>query len=496
MAKKGKLIELTVKGRKIKLDSEDGEFQVRKTEWRNNQFKEFSIGDEIEYEIDSDGNFKFIGIKRNKIVKVSKELKEKSKPKRNKIVKVSKELKGKSKPKRNKDAFDYPYNFVSLGNKNNIDRQNMASDEYRKKMKFSGKLECTLENFTPLFTAGKKNPLSLKDKKGKIYNHEQEDFLKDRDNYIVPSSTLKTTVRTVMEVLTNSCMRNVGEKPFKDKKTKNKFSPYDKIPKEYRPCNDPKKLCFACRLFGSTGNDKEGKKGFESFAGRVQFTDAIIPIKEAKIENNYQILVPLGGPHEEFAGFYLKDGGNYNNSKTDIRGRKFYWHHVDKIGKPLDSYKKYFTQSAQKKFNSSAKYMHPNNQMSFSVNFQNLTAEELGVLIFSLELEDGLLHKIGKGKCIGFGSCGISIDKFLLESKDKYSSFSNPYAEAKKDEFINAAKDKYFDENRKEIQELKAILSIENSLDFKERAYPKVKWFGEMKINLGKEFKLPEILEY
>ena len=305
LAKKGKLIELTVKGRKIKLDSENEEFQVRKTEWRNNQFKEFSIGDEIEYEIDSDGNFKFIGIKRNKIVKVSKELKEKSKPKKNKIVKVSKELKGKSKPKKNKDAFDYPYNFVSLGNKNNIDRQNMASDEYRKKMKFSGKLECTLENFTPLFTAGKKNPLPLKDKngkvmkdkKGRIRNHEQEDFLKDRDNYIVPSSTLKTTVRTVMEVLTNSCMRNVG----KDKKTKNKFSPYDKIPKEYRPCNDPKRLCFACRLFGSTGNDKEGKKGFESFAGRVQFTDAIIPIKEAKIENNYQILVPLGGPHEEFA---------------------------------------------------------------------------------------------------------------------------------------------------------------------------------------------------
>ena len=117
------------------------------------------------------------------------------------------------------------------------------------------------------------------------------------------------------------------------------------------------------------------------------------------------------------------------------------------------------------RFNASLKFLKPDNKFEFEVSFKNLTDEELGVLIYSLELEDNLLHKFGKAKAFGFGSSKITIEKFLLDSKDKYRSFTKTYDEGNKEKYLKIAKDKYLDENRKEIRELKAILNIVNDLD-------------------------------
>ena len=58
---------------------------------------------------------------------------------------------------------------------------------------------------------------------------------------------------------------------------------------------------------------------------------------------------------------------------------------------------------------------------------------------------------------------------------DKYKDFLiEPFEkESKKEDYINKAKEKrYFDENRKNIKELKAILSKTNDLDFSESSFP------------------------
>ena len=154
---------------------------------------------------------------------------------------------------------------------------------------------------------------------------------------------------------------------------------------------------------------------------------------------------------------------------------------ISTIGKPFSEYRKSVEmpkdKNGQNKFayNSSLELMDINNEFEFNVNFENLTDEELGVLIYAIELEDGLLHKIGKGKAFGFGSCKIEIKEFLLENKDKYKDFLiEPFEkESKKEDYINKAKEKrYFDENRKNIKELKAILSKTNDLDFSESPFP------------------------
>ena len=266
-----------------------------------------------------------------------------------------------------------------------------------------------------------------------------------------------------------------------------KFSPLDLVPEEFHPSDSLKKLSFSERLFGTTGDttkkDEEKKDELVVLSGRVFFEDAKNYKPEMIDNGNPVTLKAFGEPHPTLTTFYLDNiEKNYNENKgVNIRGRKFYWHHKEKIGKPFSEYRKSVEmpkdKNGQNKFayNSSLELMDINNEFEFNVNFENLTDEELGVLIYAIELEDGLLHKIGKGKAFGFGSCKIEIKEFLLENKNKYKDFLIELfeKESKKEDYINKAKEKrYFDENRKNIKELKAILSKTNDLDFSESPFP------------------------
>lgn len=575
---------------------------------------------------------------------------------------------------------NYPYNFVSLGDKNKVERK-PYSDSIGNN---SGKLICSLVNKTPIFTNGE----TSKTKKG----HSLEEFLMVKGKYTLPSSSIKGEVRNIIEVLTNSCIKNVenerlekrlnagennnlkfgiikkiptdkdsgtieeavkikvnrkllnkykeGFYPIKvsksilhhytedndikgkfaintdeelekilnngteeamlwissyiynkrfekiiiaksfirpkekrkiykfsfneykdllylikqrkerEKKTGKKFylsekeeglktgdviifnetedekainltfseiprlrfelSPLDLVPEEFRPCSNIKNLCFACRLFGSTGDqkkdsDKDKNKDI-SCIGKVYFTDATMDKKEAKIVSKPILLKPLGEPHPSLTRFYLRNGTYDDKNKIGliIRGRKFYWHHTNKIEKNYEEYYDSIKDSAEEKYNASLKFLKPGNKFEFEVSFKNLTDEELGVLIYSLELEDNLLHKFGKAKAFGFGSSKITIEKFLLDSKDKYRSFTKTYDEGNKEKYLKIAKAKYLDEKRKEIRELKAILNIVNDLDFSKSPFPeerKVDSKGKITINTlnwfskNKDVYLAEILE-
>lgn len=266
-----------------------------------------------------------------------------------------------------------------------------------------------------------------------------------------------------------------------------KFSPLDLVPEEFRPSDSLKKLSFSERLFGTTGDttkkNEEKKDELVALSGRVFFEDAKNYKPEMIDNGNPVTLKAFGEPHPTLTTFYLDNiEKNYNENKgVSIRGRKFYWHHKEKIGKPFSEYRKSVEmpkdKNGQNKFayNSSLELMDINNEFEFNVNFENLTDEELGVLVYAIELENGLLHKIGKGKAFGFGSCKIEIKEFLLENKDKYKDFLiEPFEkESKKEDYINKAKEKrYFDENRKNIKELKTILSKTNDLDFSESPFP------------------------
>nr|WP_241634550.1 TIGR03986 family CRISPR-associated RAMP protein [Fusobacterium gastrosuis] len=287
-----------------------------------------------------------------------------------------------------------------------------------------------------------------------------------------------------------------------------KLSPYDLIPEPFRACSNKDKLCFACKLFGTTGNDnaQDTETKMNSLAGKIYFSDLIL---EKAIENEFFdiTLKPLGEPHPSMTSFYLKNG-SYNDENATIRGRKFYWHHSDKIkaGKNYKIYEKSIVSEKKEKFNSTIRALKPGNKFNFEISFKNLTDEELGVLIYALELEEDLLHKVGKAKALGFGSSKITIEEFFLNSEEKYSNFFNPYINGDKQKFISIIKEKYLNLNRKEIKELKIILKNTNNLDFSKSPFPEVtnkkgelnslNWFIKMKKDYEENFILPEITDY
>lgn len=624
----GKVIEMNEAEKTITLDK-GGKIEVGKKIFTQ---KLFEVGDEISYEMKGK-NFSFT----RKISSIEKE--------NNRTInnrRVDNKNNANTGSKVNK-LFAYPYNFVSLGEIENIKRKPIKENIGN----LSGKLKCSLTNITPLFMG---SGISTSN------DHKTEMILKDNENYIIQASSLKGEIRNIIEVVTNSCIKNVetdrlekreqaGERtnifglikrlpnektgedgliveavkvkihrdaidnrnrlpgfyPIKvnksimnyvdkpsrkkyrrgekdpdaindfytfekvikdgiedailwvsadifgkeyekilvkkdfvekgrnflfplteyedlkyliaqrnerdkeerDKKKKidrqeieindpiifeedgknavylafseiprlrYKYSPYSLIPEEFQPCSSLDNLCFACRLFGTTGNsnDKSSSNEMTSYMGRVFISDAKCSEEKEKLSEKIT-MKPLGEPHPSLARFYL-NGDNYDNSGAKIRGRKFYWHHSDKI-KAGENYKKYLgsiTTEEKAKYNSSLSFLKPNNVFEFEVEFKNLTEEELGVLIYSLELEDGMLHKFGKAKAFGFGSSKI------------------------------------------EIKELQAILSKENSLDFskspfpesyiynkktgeinQKRGYNTLNWFTE-----NKDAILPRILDY
>lgn len=288
-----------------------------------------------------------------------------------------------------------------------------------------------------------------------------------------------------------------------------RMSPLDLVPKEFHPCTS-ENLCFTCRMFGTIGDHTENKNGEKkeektiAMSSKIFVSDALsINNKNKELEKKL-ILKSLGEPHPSLTRFYLENNGNYQEG-SKIRGRKFYWHHQDKIGagKNYINYLKTISDLAPSTTNSTIWFLEPEQNFEFEVSFKNLTDEELGILIYSLELEKDLLHKFGKAKAFGFGSCEIKITDCLLESPEKYSSFLKAYEKLDKEKYLKIAKDKYkFDtDERKEIKELKIILKSTNNLDFKKSSYPEetgrlpgantVNWFMN-----HKGCVLPTILDY
>jgi hypothetical protein len=62
------------------------------------------------------------------------------------------------------------------------------------------------------------------------------------------------------------------------------------------------------------------------------------------------------------------------------------------------------------------------------VGIENLSKEELGALLFVLELPPDCCHKIGMGKPIGLGSICITPSLYLSKRKERYLNIENEWS--------------------------------------------------------------------
>lgn len=353
------------------------------------------------------------------------------------------------KPVNNKNKNNQNNNYSKSGNKNS--RNNKKEADY---------------DFIPLGdNILRKGKVLLGDKSGVICctlkNTTKMSITESSNGYIISASTLKGMVRNIIDILTNSVVRNLNLSKnneeeieiFNYKKEKNNkklekqrlINEYNEnrlkfIPEQFRETNREEDFSFSERLFGTVGN-KEFIKDLENttnYQGRVYFTDAK-PTKIPIVEKNVEL--ELMEPEPKFT-----------DDKKAIKGRKIYLH------KQTINTKKGNNQNIKSKVD----IVKENTEFLFEVHFEKLTEDELGILLYSLMLDGPITqHKVGRGKALGYGSISIAIKECLVEKKEeKYKSFSikNAYKNVSKQELISKAKQRYNVNGRENVKKLFEIL--------------------------------------
>lgn len=175
-------------------------------------------------------------------------------------------------------------------------------------------------------------------------------------------------------------------------------------------CTSYEALCPACRVFGWVHEKAEemDRDRLVAYAGRVRFS-------HGEIEEPFQVeseitLAILSTPKPTTTPFYLLDqNGNpdplidYDKDGAHLRGRKIYRHH----GKANpDEYQRAVKDKQNRTIVGALK---TGTRFTFTVEFENLAPIELGTLLYALELEDLMVHRLGLAKPLGFGSIRVRV---------------------------------------------------------------------------------------
>jgi CRISPR-associated protein (TIGR03986 family) len=196
------------------------------------------------------------------------------------------------------------------------------------------------------------------------------------------------------------------------------------LQKHQKPCTDLQALCPACRVFGWVNQKNADSAGTDeqAYAGRVRLT-------HARVDGKYETLdtIPLSilsGPKPTTNMFYLLDAQgkpsstvNYDTYQAHLRGRKMYRHFGNWAD--LTEQEKHMLESefrslgdAKSDQNRSVQgALKPGAQFSFDLEFENLAELELGALLYALQLEEGMVHRLGYAKPLGFGSVRLTVQE-------------------------------------------------------------------------------------
>jgi hypothetical protein len=240
---------------------------------------------------------------------------------------------------------------------------------------YSGSLQVNIYAETPLFIC---DPRSI--------DPESREAALSMQNaageYIIPGSSLKGMLRSVVETLSNSCL-TLFDGEYRGERERLPYTRY--VPDSFQHCTNSASLCLACRTFGML-------KGSHVFLGKINIGDACAPADEVYVYDPMYTAV-LVEPKPRHEAFYLDE------ERTHIAGRKFYFHHAEEPlrargtklmgGKPANRY---------------IQPLDRDTRLTFRLDFTSLEADELGAVLQAIILDEQMRHKIGYGKPLGLGS--------------------------------------------------------------------------------------------
>lgn len=187
---------------------------------------------------------------------------------------------------------------------------------------------------------------------------------------------------------------------------------------------------YAKSLFG-TIHDKVGYKS------KVAFTDAILQGESKKGKENSVILAdPKPTSYLDYLEQSEQTEITYNTNDFKLRGIKQYWLHKD------------IEESVKVKNDKVYTKMRPldcGSKFKGSIRFQNLTKAELGLLLWSVKLENNSFMNIGRGKPYGYGAIQVAnVDLKIFDPSKAYSLEDtlevDPMVESNVSDYVDAYK--------------------------------------------------------
>ena len=170
--------------------------------------------------------------------------------------------------------------------------------------------------------------------------------------------------------------------------------------KDGLPSDQKRKVIdYAKAIFGYSSKSDDQKQ--KSYKSRVSFSDAVFYGGE---EEQKEKSVILAEPKPTSYMDYLKQGEkitNYNTDKFELRGVKQYWLHTKEVTCKYD-------QSKQNVM-SSIRPLPKGVKFVGKVRFKNLKKDELGLLLWAIQLEKDSWMNIGKAKSFGYGCVSVQI---------------------------------------------------------------------------------------
>lgn len=279
-------------------------------------------------------------------------------------------------------------------------------------------------------------------------------------------------------------------------------------------------LDYVQGIFGFTNfkYKEDGKDVKRDYKGRVSFTNAIMTesqpiVRKKELETYYKSLM-----NPKISSFQLYVEQDNVNDKKDLntyqgefklRGQKFYWlrddyNRRDDCEAALQEYKNKKKERQRKDIEGQFAKLKPIEGSKFKgrIYFENLSDDELGLLLTAIKPFKDAKDNLGQGKPYGFGKVSFNILKIKeINSKERFKSLNikfDDYSSLKdkiksyQDEFKKAMEQKdikfdYIENNR--LNTFYLSKSEEKNIDEDE--------FNYMNLNLFKNReKLKTMIEY
>jgi CRISPR/Cas system CSM-associated protein Csm3 (group 7 of RAMP superfamily) len=293
-----------------------------------------------------------------------------------------------------------PYDFVTLP-EGHIERKEPAGHAEYRGGTVSGVLRGVLVARTPIHVASGQLEMTDDPRYPLVKAH-----VRSAGRPVVPGSSLKGCIRSIVEAITPSCVRITRARR-------------DQLPREVRGCSRKESLCLACRMFGSLG-----------YQGLVRFSDAVLTGGETEISAAPTLYMPR------------KREGLYYRGQM-VFGRKFYHHGQPAAGDvPLE-------------------VCPEGSRLEFTLQFDNRKSAELGVLLLAVgQGQPQLYPKLGGAKPVCRGSAAVEVTE-LEVFEDPHAAYASYGLEAKPvdiGQYLEAAKSVVLS---KQLEQLASILRFQ-----------------------------------